>query len=273
MPAKSPRQRRYAIITGAASGIGLELARQLAGPDWHLALVDRDEAGLQRALSDVNSRGGSAQCEMFDVADHNAWLALKTRLSTEWPTLDLLCNNAGVAGAGEVGKFPLDDWHWLLNINLFGPIQASHVLIDWLKQNPSGGHILNTASLAGLISIPGMGAYNVSKAGLVALSETMHAELRPFNIGVTVLCPGFVPTGLLSSARFENEQLRQEAQRFVDQGHITAAEVAAAALRAVRRKKLYVVVGWRARSAWRIKRLSPGLLSRLIAWFHSRGQK
>lgn len=262
--------RQYAIVTGAASGIGRELSLQLAGPEWHLALVDHNAAGLQATLAAVKEAGGSGQCETFDVADANAWRALFQKLSAEWPALDLLCNNAGVCGAGEVGKFALDDWHWLLGINLLGPIHACHVLLEWLKQNPRGGHILNTASLAGLISIPGMAAYNVSKAGLVALSETMYSELRRFNVGVTVLCPGFVATDLVKTGRFENDDLRREAQAFMDRGQVTAAQVAIAALHAVRRKRLYVVLGWKARLLWRLKRLAPRFMHRLIARIHAR---
>src|SRR5262249_12362006 len=104
----------------------------------------------------------------------------------------------------------------------------------------------------------------------VALSETMYSELLRFNVGVTVLCPGFVPTDLVKMGRFENDDLRRDAQAFMDRGQVTAAQVAAAALRAVHRKKLYVVLGWKARLLWRFKRLAPRFFHRLIARVHAR---
>jgi NAD(P)-dependent dehydrogenase (short-subunit alcohol dehydrogenase family) len=261
---------RYGIITGAASGIGREIAKQLAGPAWQLLLLDVDAAGLQATAAAVESAGGAAHWEAFDVADSAAWHDLHARWAQDWPRLDLLCNNAGVCGAGEVGRFGLADWTWLLNINLLGPIYACHELIGWMKENPHGGAILNTASLAGLIAIPGMAAYNVSKAGMVALSETMQAELAPYNIRVSVLCPGFCPTGLVAKGRFENEDLRASAEQFMQHGQVTAADVAAAGLKAVRRGKLYAVLGWKARWLWRVKRFAPRPFAALVRWAHRR---
>jgi NAD(P)-dependent dehydrogenase (short-subunit alcohol dehydrogenase family) len=121
-----------------------------------------------------------------------------------------------------VGQCALEDWHWIVNINIWNAIHGCHTFVDWLKRNPRGGHLINTASLAAIGSFPGMAAYNLTKAAVVSLSETLHAELRPHGVGVTVLCPSFFPTSLLDSARFSTEHDRRMAWSEFLQSRLTA---------------------------------------------------
>ena len=209
----------------------------------------------------VCKAGGTAEAICFDVGDASAWAALAERLRGEWQQLDLLVNNAGVAGQGDVGEFSLDNWHWLLGTTLNGAIYGCHTLVPWLKDNPRGAHLINTASFAAFVSAPSMGAYNVAKAGVVALSETLYGELLPHNVGVTVVCPAFFQTRLLARGKFRDEAVLQIAQEYADNARLTADAVAAATIRAMHRKRLYVVVRNRARWYWRAKRCFP-------AWFH-----
>ena len=162
---------RTAIVTGAASGLGRSLCLRLARDGWEIAVCDIDEAGARQTLELVRRAGGTGRVEHFDVADANAWVALRQRLEHDWPQLDLLVNNAGVAVSGNVGDCPLEDWRWIVDINLWNVVHGCHTFVDWLKRNPRGGHIINTASLAAFGSAPGMAAYNATKAAVVSLSD------------------------------------------------------------------------------------------------------
>ena len=260
----SPR-RRYALITGAASGLGRALAVRLARDGWHVAVCDRDDEGCRETVSLVEQAGGTAQAERLDVTVPAEWEDLRDRLRGQWELIDLVVNNAGVSGAGEVGRFPLADWRWIVDVNLFGAIHGCHYFVDWLAENPHGAHIVNTASMAATVSAPTMGGYNVSKAAIVSLSETLYAELLPRGVGVTVLCPGFVGTNLLSGGRWQRPALRRRAERLVAKARLTADDVAEATLRAMRRRQLYVVLPLRGRIFWRLKRLLPQGFMKCVA--------
>ena len=258
----SPR-RRHALITGGASGLGRALAVRLARDGWHIAVCDVDDAGALETVSLVEQAGGTGQAERLDVTLPAEWESLRDRLRGQWERIDLLVNNAGVSGAGEVGRFPLDDWRWILDVNLFGVLYGCHAFVDWLAENPDRPHIVNTASMAAVASAPTMGAYNVSKAAVVSLSETLYAELLHRGVGVTVLCPGFVATNLLDAGRWHRPALKSRAEECFAEARITADDVAEATLRAIRRRQLYVVLPLRGRIFWRLKRLVP-------QWFMTR---
>ncbi|MCE9553947.1 MAG: SDR family NAD(P)-dependent oxidoreductase [Planctomycetes bacterium] len=261
----SPNKPRNAILTGAAGGLGRALAVRLAQDGWRLALTDLDEAGLAETLELVEAIGGQGECELLDVTDSSAWVQLRDRLQNRWPRLDLLVNNAGVCGAGTVGEFPLEDWQWILATNLQGPIYGCHTMVPWMTEQGGAAYVMNVASVAGLIAPPTMGAYNVAKAGLIALSETLYNELYPQGFGVTVVCPGFFRSNLIPNGRFSNERGREQAEEFNATARLTAAWVADRAVRAMYRRKLYVVDGLRARLLWRIKRQAPGMFHRLLS--------
>jgi NAD(P)-dependent dehydrogenase (short-subunit alcohol dehydrogenase family) len=263
--------RQYAIITGAASGLGRAIALRLARDGWHLAIADVNLAAAQETLDLVRRAGGDGQVERLDVSQQHEWAELAQRLEAAWPQLDLLVNNAGVSGSGEVGEYPLDNWQWMLSINLWGPIFGCHTMIGWLKRNPRGGHIINTSSLAAICSAPTMASYNVSKAGILALSETLAAELAKHRIGVTVLCPSFFHTNLLSISRMQTPEQFALADRTMRGASFTADDVAAAAIRAMRRKHLYVILPLKGRIWWRLKRAIPELFVRFIGEVFKKG--
>jgi short-subunit dehydrogenase len=230
-----------------------------------LLLADIDEVENEKTREMVVDLGGSAETANLDVRDISAWSALAEQLKGDWRHLDLLVNNAGVAGQGDVGALSLDDWEWVLDTSLGGTINGCHTFVPWLKQNPRGAHIINTASLAAFISAPGMAAYNVAKAGVVSLSETLYGELRPYNVGVTVLCPAFFRTRLFERGKFADEAARQIAEQYFLNARLTADDVADAAIRAMHRKRLYVVLRHRAKWFWRAKRFFPKLFHRALA--------
>lgn len=255
---------RYGIVTGAAGALGRALAVRLARNGWHLALADVDVRGAEETQRAVRAAGGRGQVEPLNVADPAAWDAMLRQLQEAWPRLDLLVNNAGVAGAGEVGTFPLTDWRWLLDVNLFGTIHGCHACVPWLKLNPRGGHILNISSIAGYASFPFSAAYNVSKAGVLSLSETLHAELAQHDIGVTAVCPGFFPSTLLAKGRTARVELLRAGEELMQHSGYTAEDVAEQAVRAIGKRRLYVVTSPKARTIWRIKRWTPGIFASLL---------
>lgn len=264
-------QRLSAIVTGSASGLGRALAVRLARDGWRLALADIAEDRNRETLALVERAGGAGHCERLDVSRLDEWLALRERLQSQWPQLDLLVNNAGIAGSGEVGGFPIDEWRRLLDVNLMGAVYGCHVLIDWLKNNPHRPHIINTASLAAFAAAPTMAAYNVAKAGVVALSETLYAETKQHGVGVTVLCPGFFSTNLLLAGHFVHQDEKQFAQRMMEKSAFDAEHVADLAVQAMNRRRLHVVTGARARWLWRIKRWFPSSYMRLLARRYAQG--
>jgi short-subunit dehydrogenase len=177
--------------------------------------------------------------------------------------VDLVVNNAGVGSGGGVGAAPIEDWRWTLEVNLFGVIHGCHVFVPVLREQ-GHGHILNVASAAGLLSAPQMGAYNVSKAGVVALSETLAGELDGTPIGVTVLCPTFFRSSIIESGRFQDNEQRERGRRLIAKGK-SAESVARAALASIDKGRLYCVPMADARALWRLKRLAPESFSTIVA--------
>ncbi len=263
-------QERHGIITGAASGIGRALAVRIAREGWRLALVDINGEELEETKALVEQAGGAAECFVQDVGDRAAWRNMHAELASRWPKLDLLVNNAGIAAAGETELFTDEDWHAVFQTNWWGVVYGCHEFIPWLKRNPAGGNILNTASLASFTAVPTCGAYCASKAAVLSFSETLYGELKPYKIGVTCFCPGFVPTNLLKGGRFQNEQLRHDGEYWMTWSNLTSEFVAEAAWRGVRKRKLYLISGARARLCVRVKRHFPRFFHWMLAFFYGR---
>jgi NAD(P)-dependent dehydrogenase (short-subunit alcohol dehydrogenase family) len=269
-------QLRTAIVTGAASGLGREFCLELARRGgWRVVAVDLDRGAAEATIEEAKSHGlAGGEVASFDVTDLSAWTALRERLQQERPRLDLLVNNAGVCMAAEVGDGDAEVWRRVWEVNFLGLFHGCHVMTPWLKASAqpreldsaaSRPAIVNVASIAAIVAAPAMGAYNASKAAVVALSETMYGELRPHGVDVTVVAPGFFRSQLLARGDFATRELRLRGEKFVRQSQVSAAEVARAALDAAYRGELYVVLGRRARWLWRLKRLAPRTLTRLIA--------
>jgi NAD(P)-dependent dehydrogenase (short-subunit alcohol dehydrogenase family) len=271
--ADSVDRQKNAIVTGAASGLGRAIAVELGRRRWCVALADVNTAGSEETLRLVRQAGGDGSVEELDVRHIEEWQALRDRLKARWDNLDLLVNNAGVAGSGCVGEYSIENWRWIIDVNLWNGINGCHTFVDWLKANPQGAHIFNTCSLAAIVSAPTMAAYNVTKAGMLALSETLYSELMPYHVGVTAICPAVFRTNLLDSARWCREEERTLFQRGFEQAKMTAEDVAKAAMRAMDRKQLYVVVPFESRIHWYLKRVAPTWLLKKIARMFEKGLK
>lgn len=262
----SPETQRYALVTGGGSGLGREFCLRLARDGWHVGVTDIDLVAAEKTVAEIASSGGTAQVELLDVTKLAAWQQLAQRLQHEWPRLDLLVNNAGICGTGAIGNDPLEQFDSILDVNFRGTLYGCQTIIPWMQQTASGGHLVNVASIFGLIAAPGMSAYNCSKSAIVALSETLYGELRPHGIGVTVVAPGFFPSNLVERGTFASDEDRQIAEQYTSKAKISAKEVVEQTLAAIHRGKLYVVLGKKSRWLWRLKRLLPNQFSRMTAW-------
>lgn len=263
-----------AVVTGAGSGIGAAFAAELGRRGGAVVCSDIDQAAAQQTADVITEHGGKAIAIHCDVSRFDEVQALAEQ-SQAWfaaaPTL--VINNAGVgAGGAAIGDALLDDWAWTLGINLWGPIHGCHVFTPILhdvepSRTPRG--IINVASAAAFGAAPGMAAYNVSKAGVLSLSETLAAELAGTPVRVTVLCPTFVKTNILESGRI-SEQSSELAAKLMRWTGLSAEKVARSCLDAHDRGELYCMPQFDAKVGWNIKRLAPqaytrtaGLLSRI----------
>ncbi|MDZ4657306.1 MAG: SDR family NAD(P)-dependent oxidoreductase [Bythopirellula sp.] len=264
---------RYTIVTGGASGLGRAFCWHLAQQGWYVVVADIDQQGAEETLAVLRDRGGQGQVELLDVTDSRAWQRLAEKLRSQWPRLDLLVNNAGVCGAGKFGVYPLESFRHILEVNLLGVVNGCHACLPWFLETAPGGHVINIASIAVALNSPMMAAYNTSKAGVVAFSETLYGELREAGIGVTVVIPGFFRSRLLEQGKFDEAWLRQIAEEYTSSASFTAADVVIQTMQAAERRRLHVVLGWKARMVWRLKRLSPALFQKVIVKIFERDRR
>lgn len=190
---------KTAFITGGANGIGLAIGKALAGRGANLMLVDLNEEGLaeaKRGFEGANIRVETAVC---DVAQEAAVKAAADKAVEAFGKVHIIVNNAGVALGGQPGEIALQDWRWIVDINLMGVVYGVECLLPHIKSHGEGGHIINVASMAGHVAMPGMGPYHATKFAVVGYSEALRAELAGDNIGVSALCPGWVKTSIHTS--------------------------------------------------------------------------
>jgi NAD(P)-dependent dehydrogenase (short-subunit alcohol dehydrogenase family) len=247
------------VITGASSGLGRALAVELASRRASILMADVDEKGAEETARLVEKAGGKAFFKRCDVRDRAQVIGLLDEADRALGGVDVLMNNAGVSVGGLVGQVPLDDWAWVIDINLFGVIYGCHAFVPRFKEQQSGA-ILNVASAAGLMSIPKLGPYNVTKAGVVALSETLRGELTDHNVAVTVLCPTFFQTKIASSGRTQapKEELERVEKRMA-QAKVQADGVARYAVECLDKGRFYALPHEDGRWSWRLKRAAPGV--------------
>ncbi|MBP1819751.1 SDR family NAD(P)-dependent oxidoreductase [Mycobacterium sp. OAE908] len=251
-----------AVITGAGSGIGAAFATELASRGGRVVCSDIDEEAARTTADAIIADGGSALATKCDVTQVDEVQRLAAD-AQDWfggpPTL--VINNAGVgAGGTAIGETSLDDWNWVLSINLWGPINGCHVFTPILREARYGG-IINVASAAAFGAAPGMAAYNVSKAGVLSLSETLAAELSGTGVNVTVLCPTFVKTNIVESGRI-TAQSSQLADRLMRWTGFSSERVARMCLDTNDRGGLYCMPQPDARIGWGIKRFTPTVYTR-----------
>lgn len=258
-----------AVVTGAGSGIGRAFAVELARRGGRIVCADINNLAAHETVKQIVARGGQAWAVSCDVGDIQSMLSL---LEVATDKLrghpNLIINNAGIGAGGEnVGDFPLDDWQTTLNVNLWGVIHGCHLFTPGLRALGQGG-IINVCSAASFAAAPRMAAYNTTKAAVLALSETLAAELAGSGVHVTALCPTFVRTNIVRDGRIESESSRL-AEIAMDWTGVAPEKVVRKTLRALDRGQLYVVPQFDARLIWRMKRMTPGVYQKgtaLLGW-------
>ena len=234
------------VVTGGASGIGRALAEALAREGVKIVVADLDEPGMEDAVASIRARGGEAVAVRTDVSDLGSVRALADRAFGTFGRVHVLCNNAGVGVEGGIEAATHRDWRWVLGVNLWGVIHGLEAFLPRMIAQGEPGHIVNTASMAGLIASKGLGVYNTSKYAVVGLSETLVKDLKPYNIGVSVLCPMGVTTRIGQSDRNRPSALRNDAPSAAEPVELIGRSLAPDAvaemvLAAIRANQLYVI--------------------------------
>jgi NAD(P)-dependent dehydrogenase (short-subunit alcohol dehydrogenase family) len=247
--------KQVAVITGGASGIGLAMAERFAREGMRIVIADIEQEALDRAVAKLRASGAEAIGVRTDVADIDSVRALAQATLDAYGGVHVLCNNAGVQVAAPTWQIPLSDWKWALGVNLWGVIHGVHVFVPIMLKQNEPAHIVNTASMAGLISASMMACYSVTKHSVVTLSETLAMEMKQFGfpIGVSVLCPGFVQTRMHESDRNrpptdEPDQVAPDMRAMINQGVASLvtngkqpSEVAELVLNGIRDNRLHLL--------------------------------
>ena len=237
---------RVAVITGGASGIGKAVAERLAREAVKIVVADLDDRGLADVSAAIRAGGGEALAVRTDVTDLAQVQALAARAFAAYGAVHILCNNAGVALWGGLERATHRDWQWVLGVNLWGVIHGLEAFLPRMIAQREPGHVVNTASMAGLVATRGLGIYNTSKYAVVGLSETLVKDLKPYGIGVSVLCPMGVATRIRESDRNRPQDLSNEAPTQAEpvtlMGRTLPPEtVAEMVVNAIRDDRLYVI--------------------------------
>ena len=246
------------MITGAGSGLGRELALRWAREGCQLALADVNEAGLAETLKLVREAGGDGFIQRCDVRDYSQLTALAQACEERLGGIDVVINNAGVASGGFFNELSLEDWDWQIAINLMGVVKGCKAFLPLLQK--SHGKIINIASMAALMQGPAMSNYNVAKAGVVALSESLLIELRDEQVGVHVVCPSFFQTNLLDSFRGPTPAMKQQVGKLLESSPISAADIAEYIHAEMAKGSFLILPHEMGRMAWAMKQKNPQLL-------------
>ncbi|MEP1741135.1 MAG: SDR family NAD(P)-dependent oxidoreductase [Kangiellaceae bacterium] len=249
------KQKRV-IITGGASGLGKALVEAFARLKWRIAVVDINLEGAEAVAKQANNEGAEAIALYCDVSKDDDFIKIAKQLNEQWDGVDIIVNNAGVATTGMMVDCTPAQWDRAINLNLNSVFRGCHYWLSLLPEN-GPGHIVNTASFAGIAQAPTMMSYNVSKTGVISLSETLCAELGYRNIGVSVLCPAFFKTNLLDSMTPAEQGVKPIVQKWMEQSKISAEDVARDAINGIEKNQLMVISHDYARKAYRIKRFFP----------------
>ncbi len=248
---------KVAVVTGGASGIGRAIAERLAAEGMKLVLADIEEGALATAQKEMEAKGATVLAVRTDVSQPSEVEALAKKTVDAFGAVDVLCNNAGVGPpGGPLWERTVADWQWVLGVNLWGVIHGVRVFVPIMRAQDTEAHIVNTASLAGLVSVPWMGIYNVTKHAIVTLSETLHHELTlsGTKLKVSVLCPAWVNTALADSERNrpaeltdadqtkspQSEMVEMALRGFLASG-LPPQQVADAVLDAIRNENFYIL--------------------------------
>lgn len=248
---------RTAVVTGAASGIGRAVCEGLAAMGASLVLADIDDGLLEETVRSIRRAGGEARGEVVDVTDHEAVCRLVDGAVQERGRLDYMFNNAGVAVFGDAADLSYRDWRWVIDVDLMGVVNGVYAAYPVMVRQGCG-HIVNTASLAGLVPATGEISYTTAKYGVVGLSNALRVEGKAYGVKVSVVCPGFIRTPLyetISLVRLDRDRLMKIAPK-----GMPVDRCARTIIRGVERNRAVIPITGGAWVLWGLQRLSPGLV-------------
>jgi NAD(P)-dependent dehydrogenase (short-subunit alcohol dehydrogenase family) len=255
---KKTLEGKLALVTGAGSGIGRATAIALADQGARVVACDLAPARVEAIAATLGAR--CALAKTVDVSKKEEMAALAAEVHERFGALDVLVNNAGVGHSGGILDSTLEDWEWVISVNLWGVIHGCHFFVPKMVERGSG-HVVNVASGFGLVAGPGVAPYCTTKFAVVGLSESMRAELAPLGVGVSAICPGVINTDIVKDGRFADEKMRKGVVEAFHRRGRAPEQVAAGVLRAIKHDVAVVPVGAEAWAGWIGKRLSPGLTS------------
>jgi NAD(P)-dependent dehydrogenase (short-subunit alcohol dehydrogenase family) len=259
------------LVTGAGSGIGRETALLCARRGAALQLCDVNEAGLAETEASARKIGAAVTSRRVDVANQDEMRAFAAAVHAEVPAVDLLVNNAGVGLGATFLDTRLDDWDWIVGINLMGVVHGCHFFIPAMVERAAGGHVVNISSLAGIIANEGLTAYSTTKFAVLGLSEALRDGLRRHGIGVTAICPGLINTPITRSSRlrgaaFDTPETRQRMVEIYERRNYGPERVAENILKAVARNRAVAPVSPEAWTGYALMRIAPGF----VRWLNAR---
>ena len=255
---------RLALVTGAASGIGRASALAFARRGAGLALCDLNESGLAETAEAARRLGVEVTAQRVDVACAEEMEAFANEVHGRTPCVDLLMNNAGVGLGGGLLDTSLEDWRWIVGINLFGVVHGIHAFVPRMVERRRGGHVVNVASMAGYVASSTLPAYATTKFAVLGLSESLREELAPHGIGVTAVCPGIINTPIVRSSRWRgraaHQVVREQAARAFERRNYPPERVAENVLAAIQRNRAVAPISPEAWTFYYLKRFAPGLV-------------
>lgn len=257
------------FITGAGSGLGKALALEFARKGWMVAAGDVNILTCGETLDIIKHAGGDGIEIKCDVSKYDDIRKAASVIKAKWGGVDIIINNAGVPLYGAMEEIPVERWNWILNINLMGAVHGCKAFIPMMAEQGSG-HIVNVASYLGYVPGPGTSGYNVSKSGVISLSETLRIELVKKNIGVSVVAPSFFKSGLADRLYTTDEKYRKLANAVFEQTPFTAEKVAGYVFKRIMKNKFHIIPQWDARLMWRVKRFCPELYLKLMTYVHKK---
>jgi len=254
--------QKRAFITGAASGLGKAFCMDLAKDGWTIGMADNNVVALEAAAADIAAAGGKPLLFPLDVSDKDQYQQVAADFLHQAGGIDLLFNNAGVGDGSVFEEYSLENYEWMVGINQMGVLYGCYYFVPAMKKQRSG-HIINTASAAAIGCAPTMAAYNITKAAVLALSETLYGELMDFQVHVSCIMPTYFKTNVIQHAR-GGELVKKATQHFINRSGLEAPEVAAEILARAGKKELYIILPKSARKMWWMKRLAPTRFRKMV---------
>jgi NAD(P)-dependent dehydrogenase (short-subunit alcohol dehydrogenase family) len=268
---------KTALVTGAASGIGKATAIAFAERGADLFLCDLNEAGLKETEAMARALGRRAWIRRVDVSRRDEVEAFAREVHSQVEAVDILMNNAGVGLGASFQESLLEDWDWIVGINLFGVVHGLHFFVPPMVRRARGGHVVNVSSAAGYIAAETLCAYSTTKFAVLGLSEALRAELAPHGIGVTAICPGIINTPIVQSSRYRGRaadpELLRQAADFYRRRNYGPERVARNVLRAIQRNRRVAPVSPEAWAMYLAKRFAPNTTYALLGWMSQRAQR